>query len=61
LVFIGPYFEAFAGVFFTDSTAGRSISGWLRSKAGDSDRILGIDVKLWRGGGHDVAHSRDRP
>ena len=23
--------------------------------------MRGIDVKLWRGGGHDVAHSSDEP
>jgi len=35
--------------------------GWCRSNAGRSDRILGIEVKLCRGGGHEVAHSRDEP
>ena len=36
-------------------------SGWCRSNAGASDRIRGIEVKLCRGGGQDVAHSSDRP
>jgi hypothetical protein len=31
------------------------------SKAGDSERMRGIDVKLWRGGGQEVAHSSERP
>ena len=45
-----------------DSTAnGISNSGWLTSKAGDSERIRGIDVKLCRGGGQLVAHSSERP
>ena len=35
-------------------------SGWWRSNAGDSERIRGIEMKLWRGGGHEVAHSSDR-
>src|SRR3954452_17297334 len=35
-------------------------SGWCRSNAGDSERMRGMDVKLWRGGGHEVAHSSDR-
>ena len=38
-----------------------AISGWCRSNAGDSERIRGIDTKLWRGGGQLVAHSRERP
>src|SRR3954462_556444 len=36
-------------------------SGWCRSKAGDSERIRGSVVKLCRGGGHEVAHSSERP
>ncbi len=36
-------------------------SGWCRSKAGDSERIRGMRVKLWRGGGLLVAHSSERP
>ncbi len=36
-------------------------SGWCRSNAGDSDRIRGMRTKLCRGGGHEVAHSIDRP
>ena len=40
---------------------GMPASGWLRSNAGDSERMRGIDVKLWRGGGHEVAHSSERP
>src|SRR5690348_12104642 len=35
------------------------ICGWCRSNAGRSDLIRGIDVKLCRGGGQDVAHSRE--
>jgi hypothetical protein len=35
--------------------------GWCKSKAGRSLLILGIDVKLCRGGGHEVAHSSDPP
>ncbi len=36
-------------------------SGWCRSNAGDSERIRGSVAKLCRGGGHDVAHSSERP
>ncbi|MCY1462944.1 hypothetical protein D9M71_807730 [compost metagenome] len=36
-------------------------SGWCRSSAGRSERIRGSEVKLWRGGGQDVAHSREAP
>src|ERR1039458_5732200 len=32
-----------------------------RLKAGRSDRIRGIRVKLCRGGGHEVAHSSELP
>ena len=40
---------------------GSPASGWFRSKAGRSLRMRGIEVKLCRGGGHDVAHSSDAP
>jgi hypothetical protein len=33
----------------------------MQVKGGPSERILGSCVKLWRGGGHVVAHSRERP
>src|SRR5659263_649329 len=36
-------------------------SGWCRSKAGRSERIRGIEVKLCRGTGHAVAHSSEPP
>src|SRR5699024_3580157 len=36
-------------------------SGWCRSKAGRSERIRGSEWKLCRGGGHEVAHSREAP
>src|SRR5436305_1201838 len=36
-------------------------SGWCRSNAGRSERIRGRDTKLCRGGGQEVAHSRDAP
>ena len=36
-------------------------SGWCRSNAGRSERMRGIDSKLCRGGGHEVAHSREQP
>lgn len=36
-------------------------SGWCRSKAGRSERILGSEVKLCRGGGQEVAHSSEAP
>jgi hypothetical protein len=36
-------------------------SSWCRSKAGLSERMRGIEVKLCRGGGQGVAHSRERP
>jgi hypothetical protein len=35
--------------------------GWCKSNAGRSLEMRGIDVKLWRGGGHEVAHSKDEP
>ena len=38
-----------------------AISGWCRSKAGRSERIRGMDSKLCRGGGQDVAHSSEAP
>ena len=37
------------------------VIGWFRSKAGDSERTRGIEVKLWRGNGVAVAHSSERP
>src|SRR3546814_16004103 len=40
---------------------GTPASGWLRSNAGRSLRMRGIDVKLCRGGGDEVAHSSDTP
>src|SRR5918995_3977916 len=40
---------------------GTPASGWFISKAGDSERMRGIEVKLWRGGGQLVAHSSERP
>lgn len=36
-------------------------SGNFWSKAGRSERIRGSSTKLWRGGGHEVAHSREAP
>lgn len=36
-------------------------SGWCRSNAGDSLRMRGSWAKLWRGGGQEIAHSRERP
>ena len=41
--------------------AAGAYSGWFMSKVGRSERIGGIDVKLCRGGGHEVAHSRLLP
>src|SRR5215470_12805597 len=38
---------------------GMPASGWFRSNAGRSLRMRGIDVKLCRGGGQEVAHSRE--
>src|SRR5699024_9623589 len=35
--------------------------GWLRSKAGRSERIRGNAVKLCGGGGQEVAHSSEQP
>ena len=35
--------------------------GWCRSNAGRSERIRGMLSKLCRGGGQDVAHSREAP
>jgi hypothetical protein len=43
------------------ASSSAAASGWCRSNAGDSERIRGIDTKLCRGGGLDVAHSSDRP
>ena len=40
---------------------GRPASGWLRSNAGRSLRMRGMLVKLCRGGGQEVAHSREAP
>src|SRR5699024_1036302 len=36
-------------------------SGWCRSKAGRSERTRGRVTKLCRGGGQEVAHSRELP
>lgn len=43
------------------SVAGRTptgmpASGWQRSNSDGSDRKRGLEVKLCRGGGHEVAH-----
>src|SRR6478735_4658742 len=35
--------------------------GWCSSNAGRSDRIRGSEVKLCRGGGELVAHSKELP
>src|SRR5690606_3951826 len=43
------------------ATGCSAASGWIRSKAGRSLRMRGIDAKLWRGGGQEVAHSSDAP
>ena len=48
-----------AASFCSSSIA--AISGWCRSKAGDSERIRGMVTKLCRGGGQLVAHSSERP
>src|SRR5215831_12798254 len=46
-----------------DSGAGRPdvMCGWCSSNAGRSERMRGIEVKLCRGGGQDVAHSSELP
>src|SRR5690606_26880177 len=43
------------------AAASSSSSGWFASNAGRSERMRGRLVKLWRGGGHEVAHSSDAP
>ena len=51
-----------SGASFAGPTpTGIPASGWLRSNAGRSLRIRGMDVKLWRGGGQEVAHSSEAP
>ena len=42
--------------------AARSTSpGWFLSNAGRSERIGGMEVKLCRGGGQEVAYSSEAP
>ena len=57
--------QAFRDARRSASLAARSdagaASGWCKSKAGRSERIRGMELKLWRGGGQDVAHSSDAP
>src|SRR5699024_5119906 len=43
------------------AAASSSSSGWFASNAGRSERMRGSDVKLWRGGGQEVAHSSEPP
>src|SRR6185312_13233079 len=55
------YTSASGASLIGPTPSGTPASGWFRSNAGDSERMRGSEVKLWRGGGHEVAHSSEAP
>lgn len=59
--FLSPYTFRPIDVAYASVRMRSDMAGWCSSKAGRSERMRGSSVKLCRGGGHEVAHSKELP